>query len=90
MSEEIDRLNSVLEKKNKEIGELNLRLNEAQEMSVTISTLQQKVAGLVNENKTLDSEMRTAQENLRLSTNQNQRIMMELNEYRGRIQANEE
>jgi hypothetical protein len=45
-------------------------------MSVTIGTLQQKVQGLLNENKTLDGEMKTAQENLRLSSNQNQRISL--------------
>ena len=34
--------------------------------------------------------MRNAQENLRLSTNQNQRIIQELNEYKSRIQTNDE
>lgn len=37
------------------------KLAEAESMSVTISTLQQKVQGLINENKTLDGDMKTAQ-----------------------------
>ena len=32
--------------------------------------------------------MRTAQENLRLSANQNQKIMRELNEYKQKIEQN--
>lgn len=59
-------------------------------MSMTISTLQQKVSGLLNENQGLDSEMRNAQENLRLSTTQNQRMSSELNEHKSRIQGNDE
>lgn len=43
-------------------------------MSVTIQTLQSKVTGLLNENKNLDGEVKQTQENLRLSSNQNQRI----------------
>lgn len=34
--------------------------------------------------------MRSAQENLRLSTTQNQRIVQELNQYKSGIEANEE
>lgn len=59
-------------------------------MTATIATLQQKVQGLVSENRTLDGEMKTAQENLRLSTTQNQRIVQELNELKMRIQNNDE
>ena len=32
--------------------------------------------------------MRNAQENLRLSANQNQKIMLELNDYKQRIESN--
>jgi len=59
-------------------------------MTKTIGTLQEKIAGLLNENKTMDGDMRQVQENLRLSTNQNQRIMQELNEYKQRIASNDE
>ena len=59
-------------------------------MSITIQTLQTKVSGLLNENKTLDGEVKATQENLRLSANQNQRISQELNQYKMSIQANEE
>lgn len=38
----------------------------------------------------MDGEVRNAQENLRLSANQNQKIMQELNEYKQRIAANDQ
>ena len=79
-----------MEKKNGEVSNLGQRLAEAEAMSITIQTLQTKVSGLLNENKTLDGEVKATQENLRLSTNQNQRISQELNQYKMSIQANEE
>ena len=36
----------------------------------------------------MEDEVRQVQENLRLSTNQNQKIMQELNDYKMRIQNN--
>ena len=36
----------------------------------------------------MEDEMRNVQENLRLSTNQNQKIARELNEYKQKIQEN--
>lgn len=79
-----------MEKKNGEVSNLGQRLAEAEAMSITIQTLQTKVSGLLNENKTLDGEVKATQENLRLSANQNQRISQELNQYKMSIQANEE
>ena len=43
---------------------------------------------LVGENSSLSEEVRTAQENLRLSAGQNQKIISELNEYKIRIEGN--
>ena len=54
-------------------------------MNKTIGTLQEKISRLVNENVGMEDEVRTAQENLRLSANQNQKIMRELQEYKQRI-----
>ena len=45
---------------------------------------------MVNENSGMENEMRTVQENLRLSTSQNQKIVKELNEYKDRINSNEQ
>ena len=59
-------------------------------MSGTINGLQDRVSRLVNENSGMENEMRTVQENLRLSTGQNQKIMKELNEYRDRLSSNEQ
>ena len=36
----------------------------------------------------MEDEVRTAQENLRLSANQNQKIMRELQDYKARIEQN--
>jgi len=38
----------------------------------------------------MDGEIRTVQENLRLSANQNNKIMLELSEYKNRIASNEQ
>ena len=43
-------------------------------MSKSIGALQEKISRLVNENESMDSEMRGAQENLRLSANQNKKM----------------
>lgn len=57
-------------------------------MNKTIGTLQEKITKLVNENTGYEDEIKTVQENLRLSANQNQKIMRELNEYKQRIEQN--
>ena len=44
-------------------------------MNKTIGSLQDKISRLVNENVGMEDEVRTAQENLRLSANQNQKMM---------------
>ena len=57
-------------------------------MNQTIGTLQDKIGKLVHENTSMDDEVRNAQENLRRSANQNQKLMRELNEYKQRIEQN--
>ena len=42
----------------------------------------------MGENNSLGDEVRTAQENLRLSASQNQKIMAELSEYKNKIAGN--
>lgn len=81
-------MNSVLEKRNKEVHGLNTKLSEIDGMNKTIGSLQEKITRLVSENTEMDGEMRSAQENLRLSANQNQKIMLELNDYKQRIEQN--
>lgn len=44
--------------------------------------------GLVQENQALGEEVRTAQENLRLSANQISKLNSELNDYKGKIVSN--
>lgn len=61
MSQEIERLNGVLEKKNIELGNLNKKLSEIDSMNKTIGTLQEKITKLVSENTSMDSEVRTVQ-----------------------------
>jgi hypothetical protein len=75
----------VLEKKNNEVNGLNRKLNEIDVMNKTIGSLQEKITKLVNENSDMEGEVRTAQDNLRLSANQNAKIMNELTEYKQRI-----
>lgn len=54
-------------------------------MNQTIGTLQEKITRLVNENVGMDEEMKSAQENLRLSAAQNQKMQREISEYRQKI-----
>lgn len=59
-------------------------------MTKSIGTLQEKITKLVTENTNLDGQVRNAQENLRLSANQNNKIIAELNEYKQRIASNDQ
>ncbi len=42
----------------------------------------------MNENNEMEGEVRNAQDNLRLSANQNNKIMQELNDYKLKIEQN--
>ena len=61
LSQEIERLNGVLEKKNVELGNLHKKLAEIETMNKTIGSLQEKIKKLVNENTEMDGEVRNAQ-----------------------------
>ena len=52
--------------------------------------LQQKINRLSNENTNLNDQVRTAQENLRLSANQQQKLAKELSDYKNQITTNNE
>jgi len=69
---------------------LNKKLAEIDGMNKTIGSLQEKIKKLVHENTEIDSEVRNAQENLRLSANQNQKLVQELNDYKNKIAANDQ
>lgn len=57
-------------------------------MNKTIGDLQGKITRLVSENSGMSGQMGQAQEALRLSSNQNQKIMIELTDYKQRIDQN--
>lgn len=57
-------------------------------MNKTIGSLQEKITRLVNENTEAQGEIRNAQENIRLSANQNRKIMIELEQYKQKIDQN--
>jgi chromosome segregation ATPase len=59
-------------------------------MNKTISTLQERITKLVNENTSMEGEIQSTQENLRISTNQNQKIMQELQQYKKLIEQNDQ
>ena len=69
---------------------MNHQLQEMSAMNGTINALQERIGRLVNENSGMENEMRGVQENLRLSTSQNQKITRELNEYRDRLSSNDQ
>ncbi len=51
----------MLEKKNGEVSNLNKRLHDIDEMNKSIGSLQEKIKKLVNENYSMEEEMRSAQ-----------------------------
>ena len=57
-------------------------------MNRSIGGLQDKINRLVHQNTSMEDEMREAQENLRLSANQQQKMARELNEYKRKIEEN--
>lgn len=57
-------------------------------MNKSIGTLQAKITKLVTENTNIEDEMRQAQENLRLSANQNAKMMRQITEYKKMIEQN--
>lgn len=59
-------------------------------MNKTIGTLQERITKLVNENTSMEGEIQNTQENLRLSANQNQKIMQELQQYKKLIEQNDQ
>lgn len=59
-------------------------------MGITINSLQDRIQRLVGENKGLEGEVREAQENLRLSAQQNQKIIKEMNDYKDRMSVNDQ
>jgi uncharacterized coiled-coil DUF342 family protein len=63
-------------------------MHEINEMNQSIGALQSKITRLVNENTSMEDEMRQAQENLRLSANQNAKMMKEITEYKKMIDQN--
>ena len=59
-------------------------------MGATIANLQDRIQRLVGQNKGLEGQVREAQENLRLSAQQNQKIIKELNDHKERILNNDQ
>lgn len=55
------------------------RLHDIDDMNKSIGNLQEKIKRLVNENYSMEEDMRSAQENLRLSANQNAKMIKEIN-----------
>ena len=73
---------------NKIIQELNEYKNKIAANEQENSLIKQKMSSLLKENSGLSEEVRSAQENLRLSAGQMSKLNAELSEYRNRINAN--
>lgn len=68
LSGEIQRLNEVVAQKHVDVGEVskqlhnkNKKLEEISVMTKTIGSLQEKIGRLVNENESMDNDMKGAQ-----------------------------
>ena len=54
-------MNQLLEKKTLELNNLNRKLQEIDAMNKSIGSLQDRISKLVNENTSIEDEMRSAQ-----------------------------
>ena len=71
-------------------NQMNTQLKEFAALNDTMRMLKDKVGKLSSENTGLQDEVSNAQENLRLSAAQNQKIMMELNQYKDQLSHNDQ
>lgn len=69
----------------RELNEYKQRIDQNNQEN---EALKQRIGRLTGENTSLGEEVRSAQENLRLSANQQAKLTKELNEYRSRIDSN--
>jgi chromosome segregation ATPase len=82
LSQEIERLNSILDKKNGEIKALREGEVEAEGMAQQLRQLTEQIKRLTGENEGLYGEVRQGQEQLRLSSNQINKLKTEVDEYK--------
>jgi chromosome segregation ATPase len=87
---EIERLNTILENKNKEIQNLQGQCMEGETAARQLKNLSDQLRKMVDENKDLHNEIRDGQEKLRISNAQTQKLVMELNEYKTHIVGSEQ
>ena len=82
LSEEIDRLNKVIEKKNAEIGNIAKKLSDNEfimdQNTHESENFKSKIHQLIGENNSVGEELRNAQDNLRASASQVTKLTYEL------------
>ena len=88
VTSEIDRLNNIIEGKNNNIRELELKNHEGEQLARQFHHLNEQFKKITGENRDLHEEIRDGQEKLRVSTSQTQRLVTELNDYKEHVQAN--
>lgn len=87
---EIDRLNAIIENKNKDIQNLQAKNIEGQNSSRQLKNLNDQLRKILDENKDLHEELREGQEKLRISNAQQQKLIQELNDHKQRITGSEQ
>lgn len=90
MSREIERINILVENKNKEIQTLQGQCVEGENSARQLKNLSDQLRKFIDENKDLHEELRQGQEKLRLSNVQQQKLIQELNDHKIRIGGNEQ
>jgi chromosome segregation ATPase len=86
LSQEIERLNGVIDKKNSEIKGLREGEIEAEGMARQVKQLSDQLKRISGENESLYGEVRTGQEQVRLSNSQVTKFKMEIDEYRNIVE----
>lgn len=81
LSQEIERLNGVIDKKNSEIKGLREGEVEAEGLARQVKQLSDQIKRVTGENESLYNEVRNGQEQLRLSSTQINKMKIEIDEY---------
>lgn len=75
VAKEIERLNSIVENKNKEIQGLSVMVEEGENAQRNLNKLTENLRKMTGENRDLHGELRDGQEKLRLSNAQQQKLI---------------
>ena len=87
---EIERLNNIIDKKNRDIQTLQNQCVEGDNAARQLKNLNDQLRKIMDENKGLHEELREGQEKLRISSAQQQKLVLEINEYKNKVSGSDQ